>query len=167
MPSPKRVLVRCYEPIAVDPTYRQPWGDVWIRFKAKPGRRVYTFGPTLISRPEVERDLEMHRRMQDPEEAKELDAWMEEMGLRLPTDSAEPLDWSDKIAQDEALLTRLDREDLIVETLNDPGIPNLYTPAEFIDRAEAERMLASWMAGMGHRQVKFKWLRPELIVIPA
>ena len=26
----KRVLVKCYEPIAVDPDYRQPWADVWI-----------------------------------------------------------------------------------------------------------------------------------------
>ena len=57
MPIVKRVRVTCYEPIAVHPTYRQPWADVWVTFTAKPGRRRYEFAPTLLSRPELDVDL--------------------------------------------------------------------------------------------------------------
>ena len=49
----KRVSVECNEPIAVEPDWPQPWSDVFLRFKERPGRRERRYGPTLYSRPEL------------------------------------------------------------------------------------------------------------------
>ena len=45
----KRIVAICYGPIAFGPQYRSPWEDVWIRWKAKPGRRLYYAAPTLFT----------------------------------------------------------------------------------------------------------------------
>jgi hypothetical protein len=57
----KRIVAVCYGPIAFGPQYRSPWEDVWIRWKAKPGRRLYYAAPTLICRAELLADLKWTR----------------------------------------------------------------------------------------------------------
>ena len=57
----KRVRITCYQPIALDPTIRQPWADVWIRFKTRSGRPAHEYGPTLLSRKELQGDIRKAR----------------------------------------------------------------------------------------------------------
>ena len=140
----KRVLVRCYEPIAVDWDYRQPWSDVWIRYKARPGRRVYGFAPTLISRRE----------------------WM--FNLQEAQDEARTSKKAQtEVKRLESVVARLQTYAAYVEIDGpDSECPNIYSAAEWIDRREAETMLRAFMALRGFRRIKFLWSRPRLIVQP-
>ena len=140
----KRVLIRCYEPITVDPDYRQPWSDVWIRYKARPGRRVYGFAPTLISRRE----------------------WM--FNLQEAQDEARTSEKAQvEVKRLESVIARLQTSAVHVEIDGqDSACPNIYSVAEWIDRREAETMLRAFMALRGFRRIKFLWSRPRLIVQP-
>jgi len=121
---------------------------VWLRYKGKPGRRVVVIGPTLIGREAARRDLENMRE-------------------RSQTD---PADVSpDEVAEHAARLARLDNEWVVVDG-QPPGqtadFPNVYTAADVIDRAEAERMLRTLLATTGVTQCRFVWKRMGFIVTP-
>lgn len=140
----KRVLVRCYDPIAVDPTARQPWSDVWIRFTSRPGRRTYQYGPTLLSRPELRHDLRAVR-----EDAT--------IGESTPV-SIPLLEGIDRI---------LDASPIHVDLAGSgQGFPNVYSSAEWIDRREAERMLQALMTVLGFGRVKFVWMKTTFRLHP-
>ena len=136
----KRILAICYGPIAFGPHYRSPWEDVWIRWKAKPGRRLYYVAPTLICRAELLADLkrtrERHRkrpRLQD-------------------------------ITHDEAMLAALD---VSPHAADDYDPPNVYTRATGINRAEAERMLAFLLERQyGIKHPKFEWKKTDFCITP-
>lgn len=139
----KRVLVRCYEPIAVDRDYRQPWSDVWIRYKARPGRQVYGFAPTLISRHE----------------------WM--FNLQEAQDEARTSKKAQtEVKRLESVVARLQTSAVYVEIDGPDSGPTVYSAAEWIDRREAETMLRAFMALRGFLRIKFLWSRPRLIVQP-
>lgn len=144
----KRVLVVCHEPIAIDPTSRQGWADVWIRFKAKPGRSVYRWAPTLVSRSDLVRDLELTRKVQ--------------------TENPD-LDFVEEVRDLEAALERLKTEPRFVDDHPDllsRGIPTIYTAADTLDRREAEAMLDVLLARLGQRNARYHWKRPGFVVIP-
>lgn len=138
----KRVCVECDEPIVVGPDWPQPWSDVFIRFKVRPGRREPRYGPTLYSRPELR-------------------AWI-----------AHDLAYGDLREVDRlgAVEARLDREGIVVS--REPGklgIPDVFTTADAITRSEANRMLAILMREMGYGACKFAWRRlpREFVIMPS
>ena len=55
----KRVQAHSHHPVAYWRSEPQPWCDVDISFKARPGRRVYRYWLTLMSRSDIESDLSM------------------------------------------------------------------------------------------------------------
>jgi hypothetical protein len=143
----KRVTVTCWEPMAVDPTAQQLWGDVWIRFKARPGRRAYSFGPCLCSRKDLERDLA---------------GFDSDAGATLA-------DFSEDIAYVHSVLETLRNQPFWFNPDDDMsrrGTPNIYTATDWIDRAEAERMLTYFMSTLGHHNPRFHWKRPKIIFQP-
>ena len=136
----KCILAICYGPIAFGPQYRSPWEDVWIRWKAKPGRRLYYAAPTLICLAELLADLqrtrERHRKRPRPED----------------------------IAHDEAMLTALE---VSPHAADDYDPPNVYTRAIGINRSEAERMLAFWLGRRhGIKNPKFEWRKTDFCITP-
>lgn len=135
----KRVRVENSEPIAVEPDWPQAWADVYVRFKVRPGRRELRFGPTLYSRPELRAWMALDRARGD---------------LR-------------DIDRQVAVETRLDREGIVVSQVPDaPELPDVFTAADAITRAEANRMLAVLMREMGYGRCKFAWRRlPRAFVI--
>lgn len=46
------------------------------------------------------------------------------------------------------------------------NMSNVYTPKEFIDREEAERMISKVMKEYGFKSIVCKWLRQKLLIIP-
>jgi len=46
------------------------------------------------------------------------------------------------------------------------NLPDVYSPEEFIDRAEAERMIADVMRANGYENIRCKWKRPKFIITP-
>src|SRR4051812_17411368 len=75
----------------------------------------------------------------------------------------------DEVAEDAARLARLDDEWMVVDG-QPPGqtgdFPNVYTAADVIDRAAAERMLWALLATRGVTQCRFVWKRMGFIVTP-
>lgn len=142
----KEILLDCHGPIAVSPKYESPWEDVWLTFKRRPNR-VERLGPCLVSRANLEWELQGHR----------------EYFAEHPK-----ADWlHETLAQEEAILARLREQPYVLEPLSRPGIPNIYTRAASIDRAEAERMLAWYLAeAYDIREPKFRWKRPRVVIIP-
>ena len=61
MSRSKRVRLFCHDPLVVDPEALVYWSDVWVKFKGKPGRKLYEYGPTLISGADMENTLESNR----------------------------------------------------------------------------------------------------------
>jgi hypothetical protein len=148
----KRIRVICHEPIAVSRQARQRWADVYLRFTTKPGRRIVRLGPTLMARADLLNSIESAQRMLSAEPH-----------ARHASDHAE---W---IRENEALLERLAREPRFVETgdaAHRHGIPNVYTRAMWIDRAEAEAMLRVVLRDYGITACRFDWRRPTFIANP-
>jgi hypothetical protein len=136
----KRIVAVCYGPIAFGPQYRSPWEDVWIRWKAKPGRRLYYAAPTLICRAELLADLKRTR----------------ERHRKRPRLA--------DITHDEAMLAALEVSPHAADGC-DP--PNVYTRANGINRAEAERMLAFWLERRhGIKNPKFGWRKTDFWITP-
>lgn len=140
----KKVRVFCHEPIALDPTFQQIWADTHITFKSRPGRTVRAYGPTLCSRTDLERDI-------------------------MVSDSQAVLQGGEYLAVLKQTLRRLDEGERFVSpdvSGADEGVPAIYTAAEWIDRAEAERMLEFLMATLGYKDVRFQWSRPKFVFSP-
>lgn len=140
----KRVVCRGHCPIFVEPDYPQPWADVWVRFKGRPGK-VFTFGPTLVTKRELEVDLMLDEQVQaeHPE-----------------------FDYSEEINDNRKALDGLAADDIVVGPVSPYGTPSIYTTKDFIDRREAERMLAKFIGTFGYRNLKFIWKRPKIIACP-
>jgi hypothetical protein len=143
----KHIQIQCHEPMAIDKTYRQPWADVWLQFTAKPARKKYKLAPTLISRPALERDLEIDVACQkeNPD-----------------------LDYSAGIQRHRKILEYLTNGgDIYIDIESiEKDMPNIYTTREYIDRTEAERMLNVFLRSLGYNSVQYKWIRPMIIITP-
>ncbi len=57
----KRVLVRCFGPIVFYKSHKSLWEDVYLKWKGKPGRKVYQTGPTLIGKINLMSDLSLYQ----------------------------------------------------------------------------------------------------------
>lgn len=136
---PKLITVRSYDPIAADRNYRQPWSDVWISFTGKPGRKRYQFAPTLVALPALIQDVELARYSGR----------------------------ADEIADCERILKVLSATDFYVEARSaEAEFPSIYTSRKYLDREEAERMLAYFMGTIGVASCRFKWRRPKFTMVP-
>ena len=152
----KTVRVECFEPLAVDRDARQTWADLWIRFKAKPGRRVVRLALTLISRIDLEQQV---RR--------------ESADAQLSTDGARRAGEVAAQTRPSALLAAVLREGVALDLVTPPGLPRgyrlltIYTAASLLHRAEAERMIRHLLeVDCGIRRCRLHWQRPKQLVIP-
>lgn len=142
----KRVRCLGHGPIFAGSHYRSGWEDVWLRWKGKPGRTIYRAAPCLISSGDLRGEIESCR-------------WMLE---RHP--GKYDRHYQQDIAANEAILARLTEAPYWAD---DADCPNVYTRTDYIDRAEAERMIAWFLADRyGVKRPKLDWQRPEIVVIP-
>lgn len=137
----KRIICRSHSVLAAGPHYQTYWDDVWLRWKGKPGRRTYYEAPMLASRAHLEGELSTDKAMQQ---------------------KSPKHDWAIDIVYSEKMLAMLDAAPYVRE---EGPCPNVYTNAEYIDRAEAERMLR-WFLHETHgiTNPKFIWKKSDLIV---
>jgi hypothetical protein len=75
------------------------------------------------------------------------------------------MDWREAVKQSKLALQTIGKGKIYID---DPSsrIPNIYTPRELINRAEAERMIAEVMKLHGFDSIRCKWMRPKLLIIP-
>lgn len=141
----KHVQVFCHDQLGLNTFDKVPWSDCWLRWKNKPGRKVYRASPCLVCVAEVHQDLQMH--------------------AEIRASHNEPEWYLDDDADSRALLEMLQTEPFAC-TGTGAGL-TIVTPARGFDRAEAERMLSWWMAREhGIRNIKFDWDKPKIVVCP-
>jgi len=143
----KLITIECWESMGRDRSVRQPWSDVRISFVAEPGGETVEFEPTLVSHARLERDLNFERvyRLEHPRE--------------------------DGSAIIERLATIVEHfnngvEFYIDSDSADDKVPEIYTSHEFIDQAEAERMLVHFLGTQGIKDVGFQWIWPDIVCPP-
>jgi hypothetical protein len=102
--------------------------------------------PTLLSRRALLRDLEL---------------------LRGPRSAPRPTDAA-RLAASEQAMAALDSGATVHvdrESPDDP-IPTIYTNSDYIDRAEAERMITFHLAALGVLDPRYEWIWPPHIADP-
>ena len=151
MMNRKHVRCICHSAFAVYPDAEEPWSDVWVRWRDRPGR-VRAYGPTLISRADVLGEVEKYEFL-IPHYSKDGSTEMEQFSR-------------EELPKARELLARLDAERYIIDDENpSEHTPNLYTAAEWLTRATAEDLLAVWLLDAhGIRNAKFEWDRPKIFV---
>jgi len=140
----KKITVKCHGPIAANRKYKSLWEDVWLSWTGKPGRTKYYSAPCLIGKLNAEDDHELN-----------LDC----------VKKYPETDWDDEIAQSKSAIEAISRGEIYID---DPksDIPNVYTSKDLIDRKEAELMIAEVMKLHGFKEIRYKWIRPKIVVIP-
>lgn len=148
-----KVNVLCTGPIAISRKYCCTWDDVWINWNVKPGRKNKKYlAPTLMSRTDIERDLENHKK--EFEELKE-------------KESDDIVFIETEIEYDKEILQELDKGNIFIQKDMDDLIPDVVSPKEYINKDEAERMLTKLLEEwFGLKNIRFKWKRPKLVVTP-
>lgn len=142
MISKKEVIINCYEPIVIDNNYQQLWSDIYIKYKAKPGRRTYYKAPTLISKVCLEEDIASCSN-------NTINMRMLEYLKNVKT----LLDWGVSFVVQNSSWVEKNR-------------PHIYTNKEYIDKYEANRLIIEYMKFLGFRNIKLKWKHPEIIFEP-
>lgn len=147
---PKKIIVKCHGPISINSEYQSPWEDVWLSWTDKPRRTKYYCGPTLICKPTLESDLKI--------------------SLECKKDYADnnydlQNGFDKEIEEYTNALAILEHIDIHIPIFND-DIPNIYTSKDYIDRQEAERMIAELMKVYGYDDIVCKWKRSKFVIIP-
>jgi hypothetical protein len=136
----------------------EPWADVWVRWRERPGR-VRAFGPTLMARADVAGEVRKWQWC--------LQHYARHLaGETLEIPNREMLECSrEELPQAVELLRRLDAEGWIFDRDPAERTPNLYTIRPWLTRATAEELLAKWLELVhGIHHPKFEWDRPKIFV---
>lgn len=161
----KRILCFADYPFAQYPEAKVPWDDVYLRWKGKPGRRVYRASPCLQCDAEVKMDLKIHEDIRNREDEGPIVEYIKGYVPKRTTKEERQSWYRDEDAIYERVLKDLETSDY-AESGAGAGL-NLYTKAAGINKREAERMLAWWLNKThGIRNPKFVWIRPKFIITP-
>ena len=141
---PKEIKVKCYGPITLSSNYESPWEDVWLSWKGKPGRKKYYLGPCLSSKTDAESEHEINLECQEKHP---------------------DIEWDEEIEKSRETLEVINNGEIYIDD-NHSTIPNVYSPKEFINRKEAERMIVKLLETRGVKNIKCNWLKPKMIIVP-
>lgn len=139
-------IVRCLgnSVINADVEAQTAWADVWISWvTGRRGKREY-LGPTLIGKYDLKGELMM----------------MRELLAKYPNCR----EYAREVKLYERILGGFEQGKTVYVERRKDGCPNLYTAARFIDRAEAERMIAALVKTKGIDRPVFRWVEPEIVV---
>ncbi len=144
----KRVLCKGHSIVnlTADDRAVTSWCDVWIVFHSS-DRKEHYYGPTLISKSSLEWDLKTWKFALSKEDVKPDHV----VHLR------------ESIEQENRRLELLRENEFLFED-EDEDVPTIYTRAECINRAEAERMIAAFMKRKGFFNIACDWKVPEFVV---
>jgi hypothetical protein len=152
----RRKVIRCisYSPFTVYPKAEEPWDDVWVSWKERPGRPRRKYGPTLIARADVRGEVEKYEFLIPlySKGGSSENAEMEEFAR-------------EELPKAREMLAQLDWSEFIIDRDPKEKIPNLYTRQEWLTRETAEELLAVWLREVhGIRNPKFEWDHPKIFV---
>lgn len=162
----KRVICFAGWPFGQYPHAKVPWDDVYLRWKGKPGRRIYHAAPCLECVAEIHAELQMHEDIRNREDEDYLAA-VDSMFRRTHRASKEERQtwYRDEDAKYQRLLAELDTQEYAC--YGEGAGLHIVTKANGIDRWEAERMLAWWLKTAENiRNAKFVWDAPDYVITP-
>jgi hypothetical protein len=143
-----RRIIRCkgHSILNDNATDKVPWADVWVSWVTEQrGKREY-YGPTLIGAYDLRGELRLER----------------ELAAEHPKDRSFAAQARRYARVLEAF--RNGKRFEIEHHRKNKGYPTLYTSEEFIDRGEAERMLAYFLKRKGIDDPVFRWEGTDIIV---
>ncbi|MFW6242878.1 MAG: hypothetical protein ACOC2W_01855 [bacterium] len=141
---PKKITVGTWSPIAVHKWYESIWDDVQLSWSVKPGRSVRKISPMLGSKKDAENEYKDLIDMQN---------------------ESSDFDYSEEINNIKKIIDYMNEyNEIYIEDPDDP-ITEVYTPKDYIDKKEAERMIAKLMKHYGFDEIRCKWKRPKIFVI--
>jgi len=140
---PKKIIVESSSYLAIYKDYKTPWEDVWLTTTVKPGRKKLKLAPCLIGRKSLEDDLLWEKKFKNED--------------------------NDLFSQEEYdhcknVLKIINKEEYFYHYFNDKNILDIYSPKDYIDREEAEKMIGELMKKYLVDSVKCKWKRPGIFI---
>ena len=142
----KKIVCSCHEPIGISKDYEQPWSDTYLSWTGKPGRKKYGLAPTLIGKQAAIQDYK-------------ISCWLLE---KYP----DVKDYQDEKTQLESIIRVLEEEKTYVIIDVEKDLPTVYTYKDYINRKEAENMISELMKFKDYYDIKCKWKRVKIYVIP-
>jgi len=141
---PKKITINSVSPLAVHKWYETIWDDVYLSWSVKPGRSIRKIAPMIGSRKDLEYEYKDMIDMQN---------------------ESPDFDYSEEINNFKKIIDYMnDYNEIYIEDPDDP-ITEIYTPKDYIDKKEAERMIAKLMKYYGFNEIRCKWKRPKMFVI--
>lgn len=141
---PKKIELNCYGPIAVDKTAECLWEDVYMYWTQKPGRKKKRVWAVLDAKVNIKKDIDGYKRMNED-------------GV---------VDVSEEIDEMEEILKEVEKGEIFVR-IEDDDYVDIYTPKDFINREEAEKMMTEYLRKIGmNNELRFKWRRTNFIIMP-
>lgn len=158
----KEVFVSVSGFIGKDPRYEPGWEDVWLKFKGKPGRMKYSYGPTLLSKLSAQADLDISLELQRLKGQRIDKSWMSEGLARLyEGEEFYTCDFSEEIDRHRYILGHIKYEDdIFIDTENQSyrdKIPNIYSGRALLNYGTINRMISFFMKHLGYPDCKLKW----------
>ncbi len=145
----KIVHVTSHGPLSFSKAVEIGWEDVWLRTHS--GRHPLRLAPCLVSREHLRSDIAMAETIAGDPKATTQDYHRKEADdLRA---LLAKLDANGHVIDHEPKITRRGRGD----PGRDFGLANVYTSRPWINHAEAERMLGTYLAALGIYNVVYKW----------
>lgn len=140
----KHITVRTSSPLSLSKRAAVGWLDVWLTTHR--GRRTEHLAPCLCGHLSLESDIESADRL--------LLKFSQE---RWAHEDAARLEWAARSVAANGIA---------VDNYSSVEMPNLYSPMELVDRAEAERMMAAWLSDsmLLRGPFKFHWKPTSQIV---
>jgi hypothetical protein len=157
----KIVHVTSHGPLSFSKTVEIGWEDVWLRTHS--GRHPLRLAPCLVSREHLRSDIAMAEKIASDPKASTQDYHRQEADdLRA---LLEKLDARGYVMDHEPKITRRGKRGRS-DPGRDFGLANVYTSRPWINHAEAERMLDSYLAAIGIRDCVYKWKAPSFFAWP-
>lgn len=158
----KRVLIKSFSGLAVDPNYTVGWEDIYLELHWPKRHKLY-LAPTFMTRDDLVHDIKIQFQLAEENKKKEWAIKCEEHGKFL-----------------QGVLEQLDRDGMAVDAKldckalarsksgdrNQFALSGVYTAKEWINRAEAERMITYYLGLFGVKDAKYTWIRPSFFCHP-
>lgn len=153
----KIVVVKSHGPLSFSKTIEIGWEDVWLRLHF--GRHSLKLAPCLVSREHLRFDIAIAEKIaNDPRAGTRQEHKKEAEDLRTLLEKV------------DALGHVVDHAPKSVWRGKNPGhdfaFANVFTRNSWIDRAEAECMLDSYLSALGVRNAAYKWKGSRFMVWP-
>ena len=154
----KRILLKCYSPLSIDPTAECGWDDVWLVFKNR--RKTIYLGPCVHGLEDLKRDIEINEHIINEE--KSVIKPDKELINEVQVDLDKNLDTLKRLTTNESVVW--------FDYPDNPGCSEIYINVPLIKQSDVEKAIHFYLTKKGYLKAgavaKFIWQRPRIFCYP-